>query len=76
MYSYLPVVDKVEDDLQDCGEQHEAGGEDHEHVGLIERLALLHLGGDQTVEQDVPGPNLVCCNISISIKLVIGTPQL
>ena len=67
MQKYLPVVDKEEDDLQDGAEQHEAGGEDHEHVGLIERLALLHLGGDQAVEQDVPRPNLVCCNISISI---------
>ena len=50
MYSYLPVVDKVEDDLQDCGEQHEAGGEDHEGVGPVVGFALLHLGGDQAVE--------------------------
>ena len=60
--------------MKDAAEQHEAGGEDHENVGLIERLALLYLDGDQMVEQDVPRPNLVCCNISISIKLVIGTP--
>ena len=63
MYSYLPVVDKVEDDLQDCGDQHRAGGEDHEGVGLVVGFALLHLSGDQTVEQDVPGPDLVCCNV-------------